>query len=111
MATGSIKGGIKEGSLSIASGWTNGNSWVLKTGNIVDCYVEITNGTLSSGWNTIATLPEGFRPHSYFDSVQIDNGRDSFALTKVTAAGAVQVYKLSNTSSNLRFHFTFIAAN
>lgn len=109
MASGSISGGIKEGSLSIASGWTNGNSWLFKTGNVVDCYVEITGGTLSSGWNTIATLPEGFRPKYYFDSVQLDNGRDTIVATKVVYSGAIQVYKLTNTSNNLRLHFSFIA--
>lgn len=108
MANSSISGGIKEGTLSIASGWTNGNSWVLKTGNVVDCYVEVTNGTLSSGWNTIATLPEGFRPRYYFDSIQLDNGRDTIVAAKVVYNGAIQVYKLTNTSNNLRLHLTFI---
>lgn len=97
------------GSLSIASGWSGSNSWLVKSGNIVDCYVEVTGGTLSSGWNTVATLPSGFRPYSYFDSLQVDNGRDSFCFTKVTASGYIQVYKGSNTSNNLRLHFTFIA--
>ena len=98
------------GTLSIASGWSGGNSWLIKSGNIVECYVEITGGTLSSGWNTVATLPSGFRPYSYFDSIQDDNGRDSFCTVKVTSGdGYIQVYKTSTTSNNLRLHFSFIA--
>lgn len=98
------------GTLSIARGWSGNNSYLVKSGNIVECYVEVTGGTLSSGWNTVATLPSGFRPYSYFDSIQDDNGRDSFCTVKVTAGeGYIQVYKTSTTSNNLRLHFTFIA--
>lgn len=101
---------VINGSLSIASGWTNGNSWLRKSGHVVDCYVEVTGGTFSSGWNTVATLPDGFRPAAYFDSLQVDNGRDSFCFSKISAStGAIQVYKGTNTSNNLRMHFTFLS--
>ena len=114
MATGAIKNlqAIATGTLSVASGWSGADrSWLKKTGNVVDCYLELTGGTLSSGWNTIATLPSGYRPVSYFDSLQVDNGQDSYAFTKVLASGEIRLYKLTNTSNNFRGHFTFIAAN
>lgn len=77
---------------------------------MVEYYLEVTGGTLSSGWNVIGTLPSGFRPAVAFDAVGVDNGSTSVPAcsVKTTAAGLIQVYKLSGTTNNLRLHGTFV---
>lgn len=97
--------------LGVESGWTATQSWCKKRAGVVEFYLEITGGTLSSGWNTVGTLPSGYRPGIVFDMLGFDNGASSPAngvQTKVTTAGLIQVYKLSATTNNLRLHGTFL---
>ena len=110
MAKVSEKLGTKTGTLTVASGWTATQNWCRKRAGIVEKYIEVTGGTMSSGWNTVATLPEGFRPMDYFDSVTLDNGNVTACDFKTAANGNLSVYKTSTTSNNLRLHCTFLAS-
>jgi len=98
-----------ETALTIASGWTAGSNWAIKKAGIVEAYIEVTGGTYTSGWNTVATLPEGYRPYHYFDDALLDNGRSTACAVKVTTYGSVQVYYTSNLANNLRLHMMFQA--
>lgn len=96
--------------ITVASGWTVANNWCAKRAGITTFYLEVTNGTLSSGWNTLGTLPVGYRPANAFDIVFVDNGTSSAPAVqgKVTSAGLIQIYKSSGTTNNLRAYATFI---
>lgn len=98
------------GEITVASGWTVSQSWCRKQANVVEYDLEVTSGTLSSGWNTIGTLPLGFRPSSTFYSVGVDSGSTTVPACSVrtTTTGLIQVYKLTNTSNNLKLHGMFI---
>lgn len=102
---------IEKGTATPSSGWTlSPNSYVRKICGVCEMYLELTNGTYaSSGWNTVATLPRGFYPISYFDTLLLDNGSSVMTVdVKITTTGDVQVYKNSTLSSNLRLHTMFI---
>lgn len=96
--------------LVVPSGWSVGNNFCAKKAGIVSFYLEVTNGTLNSGWNTIGTLPVGYRPPNAFDTLIVDNGSSGapIAQGKVTSAGLVQVYKSSTTTNNLRAYVVFM---
>lgn len=97
--------------LTIASGWNSDGNWCIKKAGVVEMYIQITGGTYSSGWNQVATLPEGYRPKYSFDSINLDNGSNELAAdVKIQADGKVSVYKTETLSNNLRFHAVFFAA-
>ena len=103
---------ITSSTLTVASGWTATANWCVKRNGICQMYVELTNGTYSTGWTTVATLPEGFRPQWAFDALAINNGsnEEPAVSMKIQATGAVSIYKLSNTTNNIRLSATFICA-
>lgn len=95
------------GTITPASGWTlTSSSFVAKVGRICEPYLELTSGAYAavSTWNTVATLPEGFRPIFYFDGAYLDNASGiEIVDVKFSGSGAVQVYKASaSTSNNIR---------
>ena len=92
-----------------ASGWSEGQNWVKKKFGIVQMYFEVNGGSVSSsGWITVGTLPEGFRPTgTYIDMVNLDNSRSSDCCIKIGTGGAIQVYKTSTLSNNLRLYAMF----
>ena len=98
------------GEITVASGWVVNQSTCKRQANVVEYYLEVTGGTLSSGWNTIGTLPLNFRPSTTFNDVGIDTGNATAPVcwTQVTTNGLIRVYKLSGTTNNLRLHGTFI---
>ena len=103
---------LSEAVPTLASGWTQTQNRVQKRAGVCEVYIEcIFSGTYSSGWNTIATLPEGYRPRFAFDTVQTDNANDSFCGVKIASGGAVQVYSKTGLSKNLRIHATYLAGN
>lgn len=83
---------------------TEGQNWCRKRNGLVEFYVESSGISWSSGWNTIATLPEGFKPYLYYDFVGKDNTNDTACSCKVSAMGEVQVYKTSSLSNSVRIH-------
>lgn len=92
-----------------ASGWSEGINWVKKKFGIVQMYFEVSGGSVSSsGWITLGTLPEGFRPRgTYIDMVNLDNQRSSDCCIKIGTGGAIQVYKTSTLSNNFRLYAMF----
>lgn len=96
--------------ITVASGWVANQSICKRQANVVEYYLEVTGGTLSSGWNTIGTLPLNFRPTTTFNAVGIDSGNTTAPVcwTQVTTGGLIRVYQLSGTTNNLRLHGTFI---
>lgn len=111
MATSIIKGhSYITGAVSIASGWTDTASYVRKNDSgVVEFYIQITGGTLTrNAWNTVAALPEGFRPISYYDDALLDNGNGGVADVKVQADGEVKVYAIASTTNDLRLRGMFL---
>lgn len=103
---------LSEAVPTLASGWTQTQNRVQKRAGVCELYIEcIFSGTYSSGWNTLATLPEGYRPRFAFDTVQTDNANDSFCGVKIASSGDVQVYSKTGLSKNLRIHATYLAGN
>ena len=100
------------GTITPASGWTlQAGSFLRKIGHLCEAYIELTGGTYpSSGWNTVATLPDGFRPIGYFDGAYLDNANDNSVVdVKFGSSGAVQVYRGSaSTSTNIRVHAVYL---
>ena len=91
-----------------SGGWT-ANGWCKKYGNLVSFYVDGNKSSaLASGWNTIGTLPSGFRPNDAFDFAMIDPGSDFASEGKVNTDGTVQVYKNANSTTRIRAQATFI---
>ena len=106
---------VDNGTLTVASGWTlAAGHFLRKCGRIVEFYFAVSGGTFASGWNTIATLPAGYRPISSFDVIGVNNGSSSVgsisAQFHVLNSGAIEVYNLSGITNNLRLHAVFIAA-
>ena len=98
-----------DSTITVASGWTATQKWCRKRAGIVEFYLEITGGTLSSGWNTVGTLPSGYRPPAAFDDVVLNNGSttDPASQMKVQADGSIRVYKVAATTNNLRLRAVF----
>lgn len=91
-----------------SGGWAV-NGWCKKYGNLVTFYIDGNKSSaLASGWNTIGTLPAGFRPLDAFDFAMIDPGSDFASEGKVNTDGTVQVYKNSNSTTRIRAQATFI---
>lgn len=92
-----------------SSGGWSANGWCKKYGNLVSFYIDGNKSSaLASGWNTVATLPSGFRPNDAFDFAMIDPGSDYASEGKVNTDGTVQVYKNSNSTTRIRCQTTFI---
>lgn len=98
----------KASTLTVKKG-TGTQNWCRIRNGIVEFYVEVTGASWSSGWNTIATLPDGYEPNAYYDFEGKDNTNDTACSAKVTAGGDVQVYKTSSLSSAVRVHSTHFA--
>ena len=98
-----------DSTITVASGWTATQKWCRKRAGIVEFYLEITGGTLASGWNTVGTLPSGYRPPAAFDDVVLNNGSTTDPATqmKVQADGSIRVYKVAATTNNLRLRAVF----
>ena len=97
-------------SVSLETGWTSSTNWCRKRNGTCEIYLEVTGGTLASGWNTIGTIPSGYSPVGAHDFVCVDNGNSTnpAAQCKITTAGLIQIYKLSGTTNNLRIHDVFV---
>lgn len=96
-------GAAKSSILTINKG-TGAQNWCRKKNGIVEFYVEVTGVSWSSGWNTIATLPSGYRPMSYYDFNGLDSNNDTSCHAKVTGAGEIQIYKAGSLSGSVRIH-------
>ena len=96
--------------ITVTSGWTATQKWCRKRSGVVTFYLEVTGGALSSEWNTIGTLPSGYRPAAAFDTLFINNGSTTEPAVggKITSSGAIQVWRLSSTTNNLRLSATFV---
>ena len=91
-----------------ANGWTV-SGWCKKINNIVCFYIDANKSSaLATGWNTIATLPLGYRPELGFDFDMIDPGSDFAAEGKVLPDGEIQVYKNDHSTTRIRGAITFI---
>lgn len=90
------------GTLTFLSGWTmaDGESdpnvlrytFLRKNGNVVELCVSANTTSSHSGWNTVCTLPSGFRPSKTFTASGYNNSDDSNAIFRVTTSGEVLVY-------------------
>ena len=99
--------------ITLEEGWIAVNNYVKKTGSVVEFYIDPTSGVYGkTGWNHIATLPEGYRPSNEFDIVAVNNQADNIrhAQVKLTTNGDIHVYYISenNPPPNIRIHGVFI---
>ena len=102
---------VEQTTITAESGFTASINHVYKYGRVVQFIYWVT-GTLSSGWNTVGTLPVGYRPIDSFDNIALDQmGSDPAADMKVSSAGNIQLYRLSTSSSEFRLTATFISAS
>lgn len=108
-------GVVDNGTLTVASGWTlDAGSWLKKCGGLVSFYISVSGGTFTSGWNTLAALPAGYRPSNSFNVIGINNGSTSLASMsaqfQVLSSGIIGVYNMTGLTNNLQLHATFISA-
>lgn len=105
---------LKSGNISVTSGWTvqDGNNWCRKSGHVAEFYLEVTGGTLASGWNNLGTLPSGFTPLFSVNIVGIDNGTSGVPAcqVQVSSAGEISVYKTSVLTNKLRIFGVYLVA-
>ena len=105
---------LKSGNISVTSGWTvqNNNNWCRKSGHVAEFYLEVTGGTLASGWNNLGTLPSGFTPLFTINIVGIDNGYAGVPAcqVQVQSNGVINVYKNSTLTNNLRIFGVYLVA-
>lgn len=101
-------GSTANSTLTVKKG-TGAQNWCRKKCGLVEFYIEVTGASWSTGWNTIATLPSGYIPISYYDFNGIDNTNDTSCHAKITASGDVQVYKTNSLSSAVRVHGLYFA--
>lgn len=105
---------ISSGTITVSSGWTveASNNWCRKSGHVAEFYLTVTGGTLSSGWNTLGTLPSGFRPLYAFNMVGVDNGSTGVPAcqVQVSSSGEINVYKTSVLTNNLRIFGVYLVA-
>jgi hypothetical protein len=90
------------GTLTFASGWTKvdgeTDTSVLrythcrKYGKVVELAVSANTSSSHSGWNTVCTIPSGYRPSHPFTTLGYSNDNDSNAIFRVNTAGEVMVY-------------------
>lgn len=100
---------LTSSTLATNSGWTTTQNRVIKRAGCVELYIEcIFSNEYTSGWNTIATVPNGYRPIETFDTVSLDNSNGTACDIKVTAGGLLQVYKIASVSKNLRIHLFYM---
>lgn len=105
---------LKSGNISVTSGWTvqNSNNWCRKSGHVAEFYLEVTGGTLDSGWNNLGTLPSGFTPLFTVNIVGVDNGSSGVPACQVQiqSNGTIAVYKNSALTNNLRIFAVYLVA-
>lgn len=96
---------------NIMSGYT---VVIKKTGNVVDILAtRSSNVTLTSGWNTICTIPSGARPSTSIDFVGVDyNASGASGLSmyfRVNDSGNLNVYSYSaNFSARPLCHISYV---
>ena len=99
------------GTITDTSGWTIAYSRLVKSGHVVTVTYNVSGGDLSiTGWNTIGTVPSGFRPPYAIDFCGIDNVNCNSFQAQIAGGGNIQVYKASGQTinNNVRLHVTYI---
>ena len=115
MATSTIRrnAGYSTATLTPEAGWTVNTNYVHRNANgVCEFYIEISGGSYGSlnAWNTVATLPEGFRPSVGYDTIMLDNGRVGYGVDiKVQTDGQIKIYPDANTTRNIRLRGVFLA--
>ena len=105
---------LKSGNINVTDGWTvqDSNNWCRKSGHVAEFYLEVTGGTLASGWNNLGTLPSGFTPLFSVNIVGVDNGSSGVPACQVQiqSNGTISVYKHSALTNNLRIFGVYLVA-
>lgn len=87
--------------VSLSSGYTASINTVTRRCGFVDLCLSATRATAPTAgqWNTIGTIPTGYRPNRRRDFVACDNERDdSFCYARIMTDGSVDVYSPSGKS-------------
>ena len=93
-------------------GWSLSTVCCNKVLNIVSiCFEATKSSALDSGWNTMGTLPSGFRPSSDIYVSFIDAQNDFGTYGKINSSGQIQVYKTSSMSTRERGSATYIVSS
>ena len=93
-------------------GWSLSTVCCNKVLNIVSiCFEATKSSALDSGWNTMGTLPAGFRPSSDIYVSFIDAQNDFGTHGKINSSGQIQVYKTSSMSTRERGSATYIVSS
>lgn len=102
---------VTTGTITAASGWTIAYSRLAKYGHVVSVTYNVSGGTLSvTGWNSVGTIPSGFRPPYAIDFCGVDNVNCNSFQAQIAGGGSINVYKASGQTinNNVRLHVTYI---
>ena len=102
----SIGNGTVTGALSTLNGKLNDSGWLSQSGYSYRqigsvCIILMTknNLSISNGWNTLFTMPAGYRPDVVTDNAAVLGGSvNTNGLFRISPNGVVQVYNSSSSS-------------
>lgn len=86
---------VSTSAITLASGWSASQNICEKTAGIVELNLAIIGGTLVAEiWNSIGTLPTGYRPASTIILSGVDSGTGDVLSIKIESSGAISAYVL-----------------
>ena len=102
---------LQRSSVTMSSGWSNNFHDVAKSGRTVTVNFNFSKSSelTSNSWNTMATLPTGYRPT--YQLIQFAGYNDTGAvaiLCRVTTSGTIDVYIHNESAVSPRGQITFM---
>ncbi len=101
--------------LTFSAGWTKVDgendpnvlryTFLRKYANVVEICMSAETSSSHSGWNTVCTIPTGFRPSKAFTVHGYNNSDDTNAIFRITTAGEVMLY---GNKQQPTLHATFV---
>ena len=101
--------------LTFSAGWTKVDgendpnvlryTFIRKYANVVEICMSAETSSSHSGWNTVCTIPTGFRPSKDFTVHGYNNSDDTNAIFRITTAGEVMLY---GNKQQPTLHATFV---
>lgn len=86
----------------------DGKILVQKVGSVVTVIGGLTGHKLTTAWQTVATLPEGWRPAAQISDEAYSNGTSTSY--SIMPSGDINVIRVTSATSMVRFCCTYIAA-
>lgn len=104
-------GATELSNVTAETGWTrSGGCYLYRLGNMCSMFYAITGGTLTaSSWNSVGTVPSGYRPHYNLNFPALDNATDDSVQARIIGStGVLEVFAKSGIHNDLRFYATWI---